>query len=181
MPHLNNWWNTITLTHLAASFTFFKHGMILLCLGTLLPHSLYMAASFFRFQTTEVLFRNTIIFISIIYILFALYFFFGSLTSSQIRSSIKARIVSLVHKWRYTQYLSKCLVCDVFNKNLFNKQTKDKNRPINTENKLIVARREEGGGMAKWVKGSETYRLPVMEWVSQGNKRHSIGNIVNAI
>jgi len=40
---------------------------------------------------------------------------------------------------------------------------KSRKRPINTEDKWMVARAEGAGGWAKWVKGSERYRLPVME------------------
>ena len=36
-----------------------------------------------------------------------------------------------------------------------------------------------GGGWAEWVKGSGKYRLPVMEGVSHGDQRYSIGNIVS--
>ena len=39
----------------------------------------------------------------------------------------------------------------------------------------------QGWGWAKWVKESGRYRLPIMEWVSHWNKRHSTGNIVNSI
>ena len=41
--------------------------------------------------------------------------------------------------------------------------------------------RSGGKESAKWVKGSGRYRPPVMEWIRHGNKRHSIGNIVNDI
>ena len=37
------------------------------------------------------------------------------------------------------------------------------------------------GGWAKWVKGSERYRLAVMEWINHGNKGNSTENIVNGI
>ena len=43
-----------------------------------------------------------------------------------------------------------------------NKQTESRIRCVNTENKLRVARGEEGR-MGKWVKGSGTHRLPVRE------------------
>ena len=43
------------------------------------------------------------------------------------------------------------------------KQTKRRNRPINTENKLMVARRQWMEGETAWVKESGTYRLPVTE------------------
>ena len=36
-------------------------------------------------------------------------------------------------------------------------------RPINTENKLIVARGKRGGRRAKCMKGTGRHRLPVME------------------
>ena len=35
--------------------------------------------------------------------------------------------------------------------------------PINTENKLMIARREAGVTLAKWVKEGRRYKLPVME------------------
>lgn len=35
-----------------------------------------------------------------------------------------------------------------------------------------------GQGWANWVKGSRKYRLPVMNWINHGNKRHNIGKIV---
>ena len=44
---------------------------------------------------------------------------------------------------------------------------------------MVVARGEEVGGWAKWVKGSGRYRLPVMEWVSHENRRHSMENTVD--
>jgi len=62
-----------------------------------------------------------------------------------------------------------------------NKQTKSRNRHINIENKLMVARGQEEGGWAKRMKGSEKYRLPVMERIIHGDKRHSIGNRVNGV
>ena len=61
-----------------------------------------------------------------------------------------------------------------------NKQAKSRVRPINTENKLMVARREGNEGMGKMSEGEWNYRLPVMR-LSRGNKRHSTGNIVNDI
>jgi len=43
-----------------------------------------------------------------------------------------------------------------------NEQTEqNKNRLTGTESKQVVASREEGGGMAKLVKGIEKYKLPV--------------------
>ena len=39
-------------------------------------------------------------------------------------------------------------------KTQMNKQTKNRIRPINTENKLMVSRGEEGRGMGKLMKGS---------------------------
>lgn len=47
------------------------------------------------------------------------------------------------------------------NKNPTNEETKSRIRPINTENKLMVAREEEGG--TKWLKKSGRHRLPVIE------------------
>ena len=44
-----------------------------------------------------------------------------------------------------------------------NEQTKIRIRPINTENKLLVARGEVGGGMGKMGKVEWRYRLLVME------------------
>ena len=58
-----------------------------------------------------------------------------------------------------------------------NKQTKKQNQTINTENKLMVARREEGRDQAKWGKGSGKYRLEK----NHRNKRHSIGNVVKVL
>ena len=43
------------------------------------------------------------------------------------------------------------------------KQAKGRTRPVNTENKLMVAGGEEVGGWAKWVKGSRRYKVPVLE------------------
>ena len=45
----------------------------------------------------------------------------------------------------------------------------------------MFVKRKKVVGWAKWVKRSGRYRLPVTEQISQGNKRHSIGNIVNGI
>ena len=54
------------------------------------------------------------------------------------------------------------------------KQTKIKEKQThNTENKLM-----EQVGMGK---SSGRHRLPVMEWISHGDERYSIGNIVNGI
>ena len=66
--------------------------------------------------------------------------------------------------------------------NLKNKKNKQKsrNRPINAENRLPVAGGEESQGQAKWVKGNERYRFPVMERISHGDKRHSVGYTVNS-
>ena len=44
-----------------------------------------------------------------------------------------------------------------------NEQTKSRIRPINTENKLMVARGKRGGEMCKMGEGEWRYRLPVME------------------
>ena len=60
-----------------------------------------------------------------------------------------------------------------------NKQTKSRTRPTDTENKVLATTSK--GGWAKWVKGNGRYRLPVMERISNGDERHSIGNIVNVI
>lgn len=54
-------------------------------------------------------------------------------------------------------------------------------RPIDTENKLMFARAEEGGKWAKWVKVSGRYRLLVMGGINRGSKRYSVKNIVNYI
>ena len=62
------------------------------------------------------------------------------------------------------------------------KQTnKSRNKTISTENKLKVAREERCGKRAGWLKGSGTYRLPVMERKSHRDERYSTGNIVNGI
>lgn len=67
-------------------------------------------------------------------------------------------------------------------KNKTNEQTtQNRDRLIDTENKLMGARGEEGGRWAKWVKGSGRDRLPVMERINHGNKSHSIGSIVHDI
>lgn len=51
---------------------------------------------------------------------------------------------------------------------------------MKTENKLMVAVGGGGsGGKAKWVKGSEGYRFPVMEWIIHGNKSYMVGNTVS--
>ena len=44
-----------------------------------------------------------------------------------------------------------------------NKQTNSRIRPINTENKLTVARWKGVRGWTKKIKGNGRYRLPVME------------------
>lgn len=44
-----------------------------------------------------------------------------------------------------------------------NKQTKSRARPLNTEKKLMVCQRGEGGKTGKWVKRSRRYRLPFTE------------------
>lgn len=58
-----------------------------------------------------------------------------------------------------------------------NKRIKSRNRSIKTESKLMVARGEVAG-YAKWVKGSERYKLPVMQ-SSHRSKRHSAGNTIS--
>ena len=42
-----------------------------------------------------------------------------------------------------------------------------------------MSARRELGRWAKWVKGRRRTRLPVLELISQGNKRHSLGNTVS--
>lgn len=44
----------------------------------------------------------------------------------------------------------------------------------------MVVKGEEGGIWAKWVKGNERYKYPVIEQVSHENKRYNIGNLVNS-
>lgn len=34
------------------------------------------------------------------------------------------------------------------------------------------------GKWTKWVKGSGRYKIPVMEWISQGDERYSIRDVV---
>ena len=63
-------------------------------------------------------------------------------------------------------------------KNKVHKQTKSRNRPITTDNKLMFARGEGGGRWAKWMKGDGRYRLPNNGMSKYGNKRLSIGNRV---
>ena len=60
-----------------------------------------------------------------------------------------------------------------------NTHMKSRMRPINGESNwwLPVGRGIEG--WAKWAKGNGRDRLPVTEWISQWNKRHSIENMVN--
>ena len=60
-----------------------------------------------------------------------------------------------------------------------NEPQKSRNRPINTENTLIVAREKGVGRWAKWVKESGRYRLPVTALISHGDERYSIRNPVN--
>ena len=60
-----------------------------------------------------------------------------------------------------------------------NKTNKSRNRPINTDNKLMVAREEEGDGQNEWRGMGDIGSL--MEWTSHGDERYSIGNIVNGI
>ena len=45
----------------------------------------------------------------------------------------------------------------------------------------MVARVKGFRKWAKWVKSSGRYRLPVIERINHGNKRHRIENIVNGI
>ena len=54
-------------------------------------------------------------------------------------------------------------------------------RSADIKKKLIVSRGEGNGGWAKWMKVSGRYRTLVIEQVSHGNKRHSIGNILSGI
>ena len=58
------------------------------------------------------------------------------------------------------------------------KNPKSISRDINTENKLMAARAEAGGGMGKI---DEWDICPVMERKSHRNKRNSIRNIVKDI
>lgn len=55
------------------------------------------------------------------------------------------------------------------------KQTKSGNKPINTENELMV--QEEW--RSKMDEEERETQLPVMKWMCPRNKSHSIGNIVN--
>ena len=47
-------------------------------------------------------------------------------------------------------------------KNLKNKTKQQKNKLIDTENRLMVARGNRFGGWAKWVRGVKRYKLPVI-------------------
>ena len=38
-----------------------------------------------------------------------------------------------------------------------------------------------GEGWATWVKGSGSYKLLVIEWISHEDERYSIGNIISGI
>lgn len=49
------------------------------------------------------------------------------------------------------------------------------NRPIITENKLVVVRGDGAGGWAKWVKGKWEYWLPAVECRCHGDERYSTG------
>ena len=52
-----------------------------------------------------------------------------------------------------------------------------KNRPLKTENKVVVARgRWVEYGWNRWIK---KYKLPAIEKMSHKDEKHSIGNTVN--
>ena len=59
---------------------------------------------------------------------------------------------------------------------------KSKNKPINIENKLMVARGKRlGRQRAKWVRRKERDTLPIMDELSHSNNGYSIRNIGNGI
>lgn len=57
-----------------------------------------------------------------------------------------------------------------------NKKAKNRVRPMNTKNKLMVVQRAGWRERAKQVKGSGRHRFPVMEQMHHGKKRHSTRN-----
>ena len=64
-------------------------------------------------------------------------------------------------------------------KNQPNKQ--NRNRLTDTENKLVVARGEEGRGWTNQVKGVKRYTLAVIKQKSHRDVMYSMVNIVNNI
>lgn len=60
-----------------------------------------------------------------------------------------------------------------------NKQ--NRNRPVNTEDKLVVARREKVRGWAKWVQGRGRYRLRVRKGILPGDGRHRAENTATVV
>ena len=44
---------------------------------------------------------------------------------------------------------------------------------------MVVRGKSPMEGLTRWVKWGRRYGLPVMELINEGNKMHSIGNIVN--
>ena len=56
-----------------------------------------------------------------------------------------------------------------------------KTRNINTEDKLVVAREEEGKGMGKIGEEAKRQKFPVTKWTNHKDEKHSIGNVVKNI
>lgn len=63
-------------------------------------------------------------------------------------------------------------------KELMSKQIRNKTSPVNTENIVMVDRKEGLEEWAKWVKGCGRYRLPGVEQIIHGIKKCSMENIV---
>ena len=62
-----------------------------------------------------------------------------------------------------------------------NKQIKSRIRPINTENKLMVARGKMGLGLGKMGEGEQEIQASSSGMNESQDERYSIGNILNGI
>ena len=62
-----------------------------------------------------------------------------------------------------------------------NKQTRNRDRLINTENKLMVARGEGGGKLSKMGEREREIQTSSYVRINHKNKSHSIRNTLNGI
>ena len=99
------------------------------------------------------------------------------LPSHTVQSSLKGgETGKLQNRWRKFQSIKKLVVSDrqrqimydlIYRWNLKQTNEQTKNRLMDSENKLMVAR-DGDRGWAKWGKGTQRYELPVIRWVSPG-------------
>ena len=84
--------------------------------------------------------------------------------------------ISLIEKNKYHMML---LYVISENKKKINKHAKKADSNLSIQRTIWLF--PEGKGWEWWTMGIASYMLPVMEWMTHGNKSHSVGNIVNGI